>query len=665
MKKITIIFILLILNFSIASASNKLQDETSPYLLQHKDNPVDWYPWSDEAFKKAKKENKLIFLSIGYSTCHWCHVMAEESFEDEKVAKLLNDNFISIKVDREQFPHIDKYYQKVYNVMNNKGGGWPLTIMLTSDMKPFFAGTYVPKDSGYGSLGLINLIKSTKTISPQKLIHIGENVLSKIKKYENFIAPKTTIDLTLADKTIKEFKSYYDFKNKGFSKRPKFPHATSIDLLLKLYEITGDKDAYTMAIDSLDAMAKGGIYDQIEGAFYRYTVDEEYQTPHFEKMLYTNAELIQSYTLAYKLTKKILYKKVIQETIFQMDKRFQKNKLYMSASNADSKNFNHKNEEGFYFLYDYDETVEFLEQNQLNQTSIDKTLNYLGIVEDGNFDSEFSNPHITSDKKPKDLAKVKKLLRKMRDRREYPFIDNKINTAWNSLYIKAKFEASVVDNDYINEAENSLDNLLKLLYVDGVLYHQTIAKNQPKQKALLEDYAFLTSCLFEAYQVTLKEKYFKLYKELLNKSINIFYKNGKWRDSDDSFVTYANISESAYANPLAQNIINILKYSVVESDFKKYTIAKEIISNLAYQITKNPSYHPTATLASLMLSIEPVFVKSNENNLKDIKLDKINYPFIYRDKTNSKEYLACKMSSCFSYDLDFLVVKKDIETLLK
>ena len=665
MKKTTIIFILLILNISIISASNKLANETSPYLLQHKNNPVDWYPWGDEAFNKAKKENKLIFLSIGYSTCHWCHVMAEESFEDEKVAKLLNENFISIKVDREQYPHIDKYYQRVYNMMNNKAGGWPLTIMLTSDMKPFFAGTYVPKDSGYGSLGLINLINSTKTISHTKLSNMGENILTQIQKYENFIPPKTTIDIKIANKTIKEFKSYYDFKNKGFSKRPKFPHATSINLLLKLYNITKNKDAFTMAIEALDAMAKGGIYDQIEGGFYRYTVDEEYQTPHFEKMLYTNAELIQSYTLAYKLTKKPLYKKVIQETIFQIDKRFQKNKLYMSASNADSKNFNNENEEGFYFLYDYDETVEFLEKHNLDKVSIDKTLNYLGIVEDGNFDSDLSNPHITTTKKPKNIEKVKKLLITMRKKREYPFIDKKINTAWNSLYIKSKFQASSINKFYIKKAKESLDQLLKTMYIDGVLYHQTIDNHKPIQKALLEDYAFLTSCLFEAYQVTLDKKYFHLYEELVKKSISIFYKDKKWLDSDDGFKTYANISESAYINALSQNIINLLNYSVVKSDFKIYTIAKTTLSNLAYQINKNPSYNPTATLASIMLHIEPIFIKSTKENLKNLDINLVNYPFLYKFETDANEYLACKINSCFSYSKDFKTVKKDIENLLK
>jgi len=655
------IFILLSLIVSLACASNKLCNETSPYLLQHKNNPVNWYPWGEEALIKAKKENKLIFLSIGYSTCHWCHVMAEESFEDKKVAKLLNDNFISIKVDREQYPYIDKYYQKVYKILNNKSGGWPLTILLTSDMEPFFAGTYVPKHSGYGSIGLINLINSTKLVSYKRLKSIGKDVLQKIKNYDEFIAPKTKIDLTLMDKTVKEFSSYYDFKNNGFTKRPKFPQASSIDLLLKIYKITKNKKAYIMAINALDTMAKGGIYDQIEGAFYRYTVDEKYEIPHFEKMLYTNAELIQTYTLAYSITKKPLYKKIIKESISQIDKRFKTDNLYMSASNADSENFVGDKEEGFYFLYDYDDTVEYLQNHGVDKNIIDKILAYIGITQDGNFDSDFSNPHIADFKTPKGYKKVKKLLIDMRKNKIYPFMDNKINTAWNALYIRAKFKASIVNKDYIKEAEDSLNTLLENLYIDGKLYHQTISNHKPTQKALLEDYAFLSSCLFEAYQVTLNDNYLKLYEELIKNSMKLFYKNGKWRDSTDSFVTYADISESAYENPLAQNIINMLQYSTISSDFKTYTIAKKTLSNLAYPIMKHPSYYPTATLASIMLKIEPVFIKSNLKNLKSIDISTINYPFVYRYKLDSTKYLACKIGSCFAYDLDFSVVRDVIE----
>jgi len=584
-----IITLILFLSF-FAIASNNLAKETSPYLLQHKDNPVDWHPWCDEAFSKAKKENKLIFLSIGYSTCHWCHVMAHESFENEHFAKLLNKYFISIKVDREELPHIDSYYQKVYRTMNGKGGGWPLTVMMTADKNPFFSGTYVPLSAGYGSLGLVNIINSVAATSHQKLSQIGEKVIVSLQLSQKPSTQKASLHSNLAERTINEFKSSYDFKNGGFSKRPKFPEVSKITLLLKLYEITKNKESLDMAIGALDVMAKGGIYDQIEGGFYRYTVDEEWQIPHFEKMLYTNGELLEAYALAYKHTNNPLYKKIIDETIAQTDKRFQIGGIYMSASNADSKNSEGKNEEGFYFVYEYDEVFEHLKKRSLKESEINAVLAYLGILEDGNFDGDLSNPHITTDVAPKAIQRVKELLLEMRKTREYPFIDNKINTAWNSLYIKGKFKAGAVDKKYTLEAQKSLDALLEMMYVKGELFHQTIPNVKPVQKALLEDYAFLISALFEGYQATLEQKYFNLYKQLIAKSITLFYKGGRWLESNDGFETYADISERAYANALTQHGINILNYAVVEADTKKFAMAKDMVDNFA-QVIPNTINH--------------------------------------------------------------------------
>ena len=646
-------------------ASNVLSKETSPYLLQHKNNPVEWQPWGDAAFLKAKKENKLIFLSIGYSTCHWCHVMAHESFENEQFAKMLNKYFVSIKVDREEHVHVDKFYQKVYREMHNKSGGWPLTIMMTADKKPFFSGTYVPLEAGYGSRGLVDIISSVTTLSAQKLRDIGEKVLLSTQESQNFANQNAPLEFGLANKAIKNIKSSFDFKNGGFTKRPKFPEASKIILLLKLYEITKNKESLNMALEALDAMAKGGIYDQVEGGFYRYVIDEKWRTPHFEKMLYTNAELLEAYSLAYKHTKKALYKKIVEETTLQIDKRFQTSNVYMSASNADSKNEEGENEEGFYFLYAYDETFEYLKKRGLKEPQINAALEYLGIEEYGNFDGEFSNPHITAEFAPKNIEKIRELLLEMRKSRAYPFVDSKINTAWNALYIKGKFKAAVVDKKYIEQAKKSLDALLEKMYVKGELYHQTIPKVKPTQKALFEDYSFLAATLFEAYQATLEEKYFKLYKEIVVKSIKLFYKEGRWLESNDDFVTYADIGERAYTSALSQQSMNLLYYAVVEADVKKFAMAKEIMQLSSRAISANPSTFPTATLASVMFEYETIFIKSKKSNLKSFDTNEIKYPFVYKYVNETNEYLACKISSCFSYDLEFEKVKKDIEALLQ
>lgn len=643
--------------------ANQLQNETSPYLLQHKDNPVNWYPWGKEAFQKAKEENKLIFLSIGYSTCHWCHVMAHESFEDEEVAKILNKDFISIKIDREQFPHIDGFYQKVYRLMNKKGGGWPLTIAMTANKEPFFSATYVPKYAGYGSRGLMEMLREIALFDRAKLEEQGKHILEVVNSKENFELSKATYDDKILDTIVTQFQSSYDKEYKGFGTHPKFPQFSNLIMLLKLYEINGNKEALTMAVDSLKAMAKGGIFDQVEGAFYRYSVDQKWAIPHFEKMLYTNAEALEAYSIAYKITKEPLFKEVIDKTISEIDERFLENGVYKSASNADSKNSYGENEEGYYFVFDYMESLEFLEENSISEVEAKEALHYLGIVEDGNFDGENSNPEIKGTNKPKNLNKIIALLQQIRDTKEYPFIDNKINTAWNALYLKGKLLASTIDKSYLDSSLSSLDSLIALMYTNGGLYHQTIKGKTPVQSGILEDYSFLIDTLFEAYQITLADKYLTTYVELVKKSIELFYKNGRWIESNDGFETYADIEESGYASALGVLFNNLILYSSMQEDYKVYEIVKKSMQYYIEHINKYPSYFPNTTLASLYFQIEPVFIKAKREKLNSFSTQEFKYPFVYKKVYESDEYLACKISSCFSYSTDIQKIIKDIDSL--
>ena len=642
-------------------ASNHLSNQTSPYLLQHKDNPVNWYPWGDEALNKAKKEHKLIFLSIGYSTCHWCHIMAQESFEDKEIANILNKYFISIKIDKEQYPHIDAYYQKIYKIMNNHSGGWPLSIILTSNMKPIFSATYIPKEQGYGSLGFKNILLQIVSLSKKQLQKTIKKINNLLNQQKDNKLKHITIDKNLTLKTIKQYQNHFDYKNKGFSIAPKFPQANNIILLYKLYQITNNKNALYMANSSLIAMAKGGIYDQISGGFFRYTVDKKWLMPHFEKMLYTNAELIQAYSLGYQITHNQLFKKVIKNTIKEIDKRFMVNHLYKSASNADSPNNNNIEEEGYYFMFEYDKTVNYLKKHHIKDKDIQKALAYLGIDKDGNFDGELNNPHITSNQIPKNIENIIALLENLKDTRVYPFIDFKINTAWNSLYIKAKLQASIINNKYLKEALKSLDKLIDTMYINNQLYHQTIDGKIPTQKGLLEDYAFLSSCVFEAYQLTLDKKYFNLFSKLTQTSIDKFYKNNNWIESDDNFITKAKISQSGYSSALAINIQNLIKYATIEANIKIYQIAKQTLNSFSYNIYNYPSYYPNATLAQLQIQYKPIFIKSKYNNLKNISLYDIKYPFVYKYANNENIYLACKLNSCFSYGNNLSKIIKDIE----
>ncbi len=643
--------------------ANQLHNETSPYLLQHKDNPVNWYPWSDIAFKKAKKENKLIFLSIGYSTCHWCHVMAHESFEDKEVAKVLNKHFISIKIDREQLPHIDGFYQKVYRFMHKKSGGWPLTIVMTVEKEPFFSATYIPKYAGYGSRGLIEILQEIASSNRDVLKKKGQEILASIKQQEKFPLSNASYDNKILHTIVDQFKNTYDVKYKGFGTHPKFPEFANLIFLLKLYKINKDQDALKMAIDSLTAMAKGGIYDQIEGAFYRYSVDQKWTIPHFEKMLYTNAEALEAYSLAYKITKEPLFKKVIDQTIEQIDTRFKQDGVYKSASNADSKNDHGENEEGYYFIYNYMESLELLEKNGFSEKEAKTTLHYLGIIDDGNFDGEKSNPEIKGDTKPQNLDKVIALLKKVREIREYPFIDNKINTTWNALYIKGKLIASTIDRSYLKESLDSLDSLISLMYEKGELYHQTIKGKSPIQKGILEDYSFMISTLFEAYQITLDERYLTLYKQLVKKSIELFYKDDRWTASADGFETYADIEDYGYASALGVHFINLILYAAMEGEYKIYEMTRKSMQYYIEHINKYPSNFPNTTLASIYYMIEPVFIKSSKENLKKITPNDFKYPFVYKKEHLANEYLACTLSSCFSYSTDLKKIIEDTNSL--
>jgi uncharacterized protein YyaL (SSP411 family) len=640
--------------------ANHLTGESSPYLLQHKNNPVDWYPWGDAAFAKAKKEGKLIFLSIGYSTCHWCHVMAEESFEDTQVAKILNKYYVSIKVDREQYPHIDKYYQNVYRSLHHKGGGWPLSIILSSDRKPLFAGTYIPKYGGYGSkYGLLELLTQMKDLTfKQRQAQVASVAKYLHTKHTTHTQP---LHNGLLTKMVQQLQTHYDRRYKGFYTAPKFPHATTITALLELYRVENNTQALVMAQESLEAMARGGIYDQIGGGFFRYSVDRAWKIPHFEKMLYTNAELIKSYTQGYILTGNPLFKKVSIETIKEIEKWYRYGKVYMSASNADSQNFEGENEEGFYFTYLYDDVVTYLKQEGFPQKSIEQNLRYLGIEEDGNVDGEVSLAHITQDLPPQEIDKVKKALLHLRQKRSYPFRDKKINLAWNALYLDAKLKASELEPHYKQEVLDSLDALIEQFYRDGVLYHQTIENQAPKQKGLLEDYAFFAQVLFDAYEFSLEERYFQLFKTLTQQSVALFYKKGRWLMATDGFEQEADLADGAYANPLAQTLINLEILATLEAKEELFTLIQKTLQNYGVKINHYPSSYATLTKLILMQQYGVVFVKSTQENLAKITLPTTRYLYIYKKATHHDVFVACKRGSCFAYGKRYQEFKKALE----
>ncbi len=648
----------ILLALNLLFALNHLANEPSPYLQQHKNNPVNWYPWGKKAFKKAKSKNRLIFLSIGYSTCHWCHVMAKESFSNKEVAKILNRYYVSIKVDKEEYPQIDEYYQNIYTIFNQSGGGWPLTIILTPNKKPVFAATYLPKYE------LIKVLKYFASLDKAKLESEGKKVLNAYKSYMQSNQIPLKLSKNLIKKALNGYYRYYDKRYFGFGRGAKFPQSYNLDTLLTIYQLTNSQKALDMVINTLDIMASSGLYDQIDGGFFRYTIDRKWQKPHFEKMLYTNAALIEVYTKAYKLTNKKLYKSVVINSVNMIDKFFKKDGLYLSASNADSPNYKGIEEEGFYYLFDYDDVYNYLQKRGFSKESIKADLSYLSISEDGNFNGVLSHAQINREVNPdKNLKKIIKALQEYRKRKEFPFIDYKINTAWNAMYIKALIEARYIDKRYLNEGLNSLDKLIKLMIRGDNIYHQRVANKKATKEGVLEDYAFVSDALFSAYEATLDKRYFKLYSKVLHRAVKSFYKGGKWYLSKDRFAL-ATLDDKSYKSPLAVLLKNLYIYGIIKADINLQNIVKDSIESYGGVLNSSPQYLSSALKVALMLQNEVIILKSNKKSLLEKELN-INYPFIYRFVEDTNRYLACNKSSCFSFSKDFKKVKMDILMKIK
>jgi len=515
---------------------NRLEKEDSPYLQQHKENPVDWFPWGDEAFAKAKAENKAIFISIGYSSCHWCHVMEETVFENQECADILNDGFVCIKVDREERPDIDKHYQEVHYLLNNRAGGWPTSIFCTPQNKPFFAGTYIPPESREGSIEGMGFKELTKLIA-LKVDENDETLYKNADEVEDFLGKKShpTEATVLKEDFVKNFmlqvKNSYETKDGGFSTSPKFPHANTLNALMVIDRLYDDKSAKAMVTHTLDSMKKGGLYDLVDGGFCRYSVDSNYKVPHFEKMLYDNALLCEVYTNAYLTYKDESYLEIAQECADFWFNYMSEDELFYSASDADS-----EGKEGTYFVYEYDEVYKTLAEN--GYENIKDILQDMSVTHEGNFEGK-NIIRFENSQRLERFEDIKILLKILRRTREYPFCDKKIQTSWSAMMIKALFTLGQINSKYTARAIENLDVLLKTLYIDNKLYHITLIHKEPKIGAFLEDYAFLSQALISAYKFTQNEIYLIKAQRMTNSALEEFYKNGVWNFSSGEFGTSA------------------------------------------------------------------------------------------------------------------------------
>ena len=630
--------------------SNRLAQEDSPYLQQHKDNPVDWYPWCDEAFERAKKENKAIFISIGYSSCHWCHVMEHEVFENEEIAAYLNEHIISIKVDREERPDIDKYYQEVHMLLNRRSGGWPTSIFSTPQNKPFYAGTYIPPNNRDKMLGFNELIR----IIAQKIGENDEDLFKNADEIQTFLKPSerptqaTVIKEEIADTFVKQAGHNYEEGYGGFSPDTKFPHTSTLGTLLNIYLINDDTKAKNMLEHTLKNMQLGGMYDLVEGGFCRYSVDRQWLVPHFEKMTYDNALLCELYTRAsIHLDNKSFLRTAKESADFMLSRMLEDN-LFYSASDADT-----EGEEGKYFVYGEDEASRALLENGFGKDEITAILSTLSITPQGNFEGQ-SIIRMETSKWPEWFEKVQAVLRTIRDKRTYPFIDRKIQVSWNAMMIKSLFLLSKVDDTYLEQAVQSLDALLETMMIDGTLYHSTLIHKTPKVTAFLEDYAYLGTALIAAYQRNFDEHYLILAQQLANTALENFYDKGHWYFSKGEFDTEADTGDSSYPGAVGVMVDLLISLGMLNDD-KYRRFAFKTIEYYSFKMAKTPLYFPYFFNQALRYSKEDRIIKSSAETLNDARstLTQISYPYtLLQPDSSSKEFLICGTNSCFANTLD-------------
>ena len=490
---------------------NQLIHETSPYLLQHAHNPVNWYPWGEEALKKAITENKPIFLSIGYSSCHWCHVMEHESFENEDIAQIMNENFVSIKVDREERPDLDDIYQKVCQMATGQGG-WPLSVFLTPDQRPFYVGTYFSVLDSYGRPGFGSILRQLAQAwkeKPSDVNRAAENFMETLQKADLITTP-TKLDKTLLDEAAMNLLSISDSTYGGFGSAPKFPNAANLSFLLRYGKMSKISKLNEFVLKTLNRMAKGGIFDQIGGGFHRYSTDARWLVPHFEKMLYDNALLPMVYCEAYQITKDPFYLEVIRKTLdfVLRDMRSTEGGFY-SALDADS-----EGEEGKYYVWNKKEIKDVLGKDT------DVFCLYFDVTDGGNFEGKsILNNNInvstvafqfgiTPDEVRRIVSEAERKLLTLRSNRIRPGLDDKILTSWNALMISALVKGYRVTDDitYFDAATKCVNFVEQNMLSDGLLL-RTYKNGRAKIRGYLEDYAYFINSLIDVFEVNPEIKY--------------------------------------------------------------------------------------------------------------------------------------------------------------
>jgi uncharacterized protein YyaL (SSP411 family) len=596
--------------------TNRLIEQTSPYLLQHAHNPVNWLPWGSEAFERARKENKPIFLSIGYSTCHWCHVMERESFETEQIAIVMNEHFVSIKVDREQRPDVDEIYMNTV-VMMTGSGGWPLSVFLTPEGKPFYGGTYFPPSDAYGRPGFERVLLSIADAWKNRRQELTGSAAKMSELLQSQARPtgKNNLSPEILDDAFVSFQNSFDAVNGGFGTAPKFPQPANLSMLLSYWHRTADNQALEMVEKTLDSMADGGIYDHIGGGFHRYATDAQWLVPHFEKMLYDQALLSKVYLQTYLVTKQERYAQIARE-IFDYVLRDMTDPAggFYSAEDADS-----EGREGTFYLWDPGQIASVLDEEQARLFNT-----CYGVANEGNFEEGKTILNIATSMEQleqefrKDQAAIENILTAARARifqerakRIRPHRDEKIITAWNGLMISSLAYGGAVlgEEKYIEAAGRSAEFILSTLHKNGRLMRY-YRDGRVVEKAFLDDYAFTATGMLDLYEATFDVKWLIEAKSLSNRMIELFADTEKGgfflagKDGEKLIARTKLGSDGAIPSGNSIAALVLLKLGRLTMDQHFTDLGGKILETFSQQLEQSPAYS-SAMLRALDFRLGP------------------------------------------------------------
>jgi uncharacterized protein YyaL (SSP411 family) len=600
---------------------NLLIKETSPYLLQHADNPVNWYPWGDEALQLAREEDKPILLSVGYAACHWCHVMAHESFEDEQTAGLMNRFFVNVKVDREERPDLDSIYMQAVQAMTGSGG-WPMTVFLTPDGHPFFGGTYYPKQARFGLPGfqqvLLTVAKGWQERRAE-LLESADRITQHIQQTVSLVEGTSRLPTQVLETAIQNLANSFDRTWGGFGKAPKFPQPMGLEFLLREFLRTGDPQTLEMAEITLQNMALGGIYDQLGGGFARYSTDERWLVPHFEKMLYDNAQLARLYQHAWQITGRALYRRISEETLdYVLREMTHPEGGFYSSQDADSEGV-----EGKFYVWSAQEVEEVLGQDAALFMAV------YGVTENGNWEGTNILQRVNE---PETLAKkfgltpeealtrlegARRKLFHLRSQRVWPGLDDKVLTAWNGLMMAAFAEAGrdLGREGFTSAAIRNAEFIYNTMRADnGRLLRTWKSGSEAKYNAYLEDYAYLAEGLLALYQTTFDERWLLWAQELVEVILKYFADeaNGGFYDTSDDHEALIqrpkDLQDNALPSGNAMAVHALLKLSLYTGNMDYWDLAEKAIARMGSLLERFPSsFGEWLNAASFMLS-EPIEV---------------------------------------------------------